>query len=208
MKAIAMVSNLSLQRVGPVLPAGSHLWADYFEARWYAAYTCANHEKHVAGQLEQRAVEHFLPLYESVRRWKDRRARLHLPLFPGYVFVRVALRDRLQVLEIPSVVRLVGFGGLPTALPAQEIETLRNGLIGGPHAQPHPYLTVGRRVRISNGPLAGMEGILLRKKSNFRVVVSIAQIQRSFIVEVDAANLQPLFVGRCSFQTGGNRGGS
>ena len=193
MEAVAPATCLSPQRVEPVLPAGSHPWADYFEVRWYAAYTCANHEKRVAGQLEQRAVEHFLPLYESVRRWKDRRVRLHLPLFPGYVFVRVALRDRLQVLEIPSVVRLVGFNGHPTALPDREMEALREGLTCQGGAEPHPYLTVGRRVRIIGGPLSSIEGILVRKKGNLRVVVSVALIQRSFIVEVGAANLQPLF---------------
>src|SRR5208282_1182887 len=85
--------------------------ADSYEALWYAAYTSANHEKRVARHLESRSVECFLPVYESVRQWKDRRVPLELPLFPGYVFVRLALRDRLQVLQIPGVARLVGFDG-------------------------------------------------------------------------------------------------
>jgi hypothetical protein len=80
------------------------------EARWYAAYTCANHRKRAAAELGVRDVEHFLPLYSSVRRWKDRRVQLELPLFPGYIFVRLALCDRLRVVQIPSVVRLDGFG--------------------------------------------------------------------------------------------------
>src|ERR1700740_156313 len=88
----------------------------YLQPLWYAVYVCANHEKRVARQLEQRKVEHLLPLYETIRRWKDRRVRWQSPLFPGYVFVRLALRDRLQVLQIPSVVRLVGFNGYPTPL--------------------------------------------------------------------------------------------
>ena len=134
------------------------------EPHWYAAYTCAQHEKRVAEQLADRTVEHFLPLYASVRRWKDRRVQLDLPLFPGYVFVRVALLDRLRVLQIPSVVRLVGFGGLPTALPDEQVDLLRAGLAGQLRAEPHPFLTVGRRVRMVRGPLAGMEGIILRKK--------------------------------------------
>jgi transcription termination/antitermination protein NusG len=166
--------------------------ASYFEPRWYAAYTCANHEKQVAEQLRERSVEHFLPLYETVHRWRDRRVRLHLPLFPGYVFVRLPLHDRLKVLQVPSVARLVGFGGLPTALPEHEIETLRGSLGGGLRAQPHPYLTVGRRVRINKGPLVDLEGILLRKKSNLRVVLSVDLIMRSIAVEVDAADIEPL----------------
>ena len=64
---------------------------DYAEPRWYAAYTSANHEKRVAEQLRLRDVEHFLPLYASLRRWKDRRVTLQMPLFPGYVFVRFAV---------------------------------------------------------------------------------------------------------------------
>ena len=166
--------------------------AAYFEPRWYAAYTRANHEKQVAEQLRERGVEHFLPLYESVRRWKDRRMRLQLPLFPGYIFVRLPLRDRLQVLQIPSVARLVGFGENPAVpLPDEEIETLRGGLSSGLRAQPHPYLTIGRGVRIKNGPLAGMEGILRRRNGNFRIILSVDMIQRSFIVEVDAADVLP-----------------
>src|SRR3979411_833139 len=98
---------------------------------WYAAYTSANHEKRVAQQLGLRLVEHFVPLYESVRRWKDRKVRLELPLFPGYVFVRLVVRDRLQVLQVPGVARLVGFNGLPCALPDSEMEALKAGLASG-----------------------------------------------------------------------------
>lgn len=157
---------------------------------WYAAYTCANHEKRVAEQLHQRTVEHYLPLYEAVHRWKDRRVRLQLPLFPGYVFVRLALGNRLCVLQVPGVVLLVGFGGQPAAVPEAEIETLRNGLSAGLRAQPHPYLAAGRRVRIRSGPMAGMEGVVLRRKGNFRVVLSVDLIQRSIAVEADASGLE------------------
>jgi transcription antitermination factor NusG len=168
------------------------LSADYCEPHWYAAYTSANHEKRVAEQLSARAVEHFLPSYTSVRRWKDRRVTLQLPLFPGYVFVRMELRNRLQVLQIPGVARLVGFGGMPTPLPQEEIESLRAGLASGVCAEPHPYLNVGRRARIKQGPLAGLEGILLRWKGNWRVVLSLDLIQRSVAVDVDASALEPV----------------
>lgn len=166
--------------------------ADYLEPRWYAAYTCAHHEKRVREQLEQRSLESYLPVYEAVRRWKDRRMRLQLPLFPGYVFVRMALVDRLRVLQVPSVVHLVGFNGHLAALPDAEIEGLKNGLAGGVHAEPHPFLTAGRRVRIKAGPLEGREGILLRRKGSLRVVLSIDLIQRSIVVDVDVADVQPL----------------
>jgi transcription termination/antitermination protein NusG len=164
----------------------------YLEERWYAAYTCANHEKRVAKQLEERAVEHFLPLYRSVRRWSDRRAQIDVPLFPGYVFARLALRNRLRVLQIPSVVRLVGFNGVPTPLGEGEVERLRRALAEGVHAEPHPFLKVGQRVRITAGPLASHKGILVRWKGNLRVVLSLELIQRSIRVQVDSASIEPL----------------
>jgi transcription antitermination factor NusG len=164
----------------------------YLQECWYAAYTCANHEKRVAQELVVREVEHFLPLYRSVRRWRDRRVELELPLFPGYVFVHLALRDRLRVVQIPSVVRLVGFDGLPATLPDAEMEKLRVGLSRSLRAKPHPFLNVGRRVRIIGGPFSSLEGILKRKKSKWRVVVSLDLIQRSVAVDVDAAEVMPM----------------
>jgi transcription antitermination factor NusG len=162
----------------------------YYEPLWYVASTTANHEKRVAEQFGLRKVEHFLPLYNSVRRWKDRRVTLHMPLFPGYVFVRLALRDRLQVLQVPGVAKLVGFNGLPAALPQEEIDALRTSLAGGVRVEPHPYLTVGRKVRVKNGPLAGMQGILVKKKNKTRFVVSVDLIQRAIAVEMDEADLE------------------
>lgn len=171
----------------------AHLLTAFAEPRWYAAYTNPNHEKRVAMQLGQRSVEHFLPLYDSVRRWKDRRMKLQLPLFPGYVFVRLALRDRMQVLQVPSVVRLVGFNGAPAALAEEEIESLRCALIEGVRAEPHPFLRVGRRVRITAGPLAGREAILVRWKGDLRVVLSTELIQRSVLIHIDAASVERMF---------------
>jgi transcription antitermination factor NusG len=164
---------------------------DFLKPHWYAAYTNANHEKRVAEQLMQRSVDHFLPLYASVRKWKDRRAKLALPLFPGYVFVQMALRDRLQVLQIPGVAHLVGFGGTPTALPEGEIEALRKSFGSGVRAEPHPFLTVGRRVRMKSGPFEGRHGILLRRRGNLRLVLSIDLIMRSVVIDVEAADVEP-----------------
>jgi transcription termination/antitermination protein NusG len=164
--------------------------AEYREARWYAAYTSANHEKRVAEQMVVREVEHFLPLYASVRRWKNGRVTLQRPLFPGYVFVRMALREKLQVQQIPGLARLVGFDGTPAALPEEEIEVLRTSLASGVRAEPHPFLAMGRRVRIKSGSLTGMEGILLRRKGKLRVVISIELIQQSVAVDVEAADLE------------------
>jgi transcription antitermination factor NusG len=167
----------------------SEAFTAYSLPNWYAAYTCANHEKRVAEQLNERNIESFLPLYETVRRWKDRRVQLQLPLFPGYVFVRLPLRERLRVLQLPSVVHLVSFNGLPAPLPETEIKSIRCLLNRQRRAKPHPYLSVGRRVRIKTGALCGHEGILVHRKGNFRVVLSIELLMRSIIVDVDLADL-------------------
>jgi len=100
---------------------------------------------------------------------EDRRIQLELPLFPGYVFVRMALRDRVQVLQLSGVVHLVSFGGKPAALPEAEIEALRNGLAGQSQCGTASLPYVGRRVRVRTGSVAGLEGILVRRKQKFRV---------------------------------------
>jgi transcription antitermination factor NusG len=158
---------------------------------WYALYTCPRHEKCVAQQIEQRSIACFLPLYRSVRRWKDRRKELQLALFPGYVFVRLALEDRLRVLQLPSAVRLVSFNGQPAVLPDAEIDSLRQRLTDGICVEPHPYLRVGKRVRVRGGPMQGLEGIIVRRKDRCRLVFSLDLIMRSVAVEVDEAEVEP-----------------
>ncbi len=160
---------------------------------WYALYTCPRHEKRVAEQIKQRSIACFLPVYRSIRRWKDRRKELELALFPGYVFVHIALKDRLRVLQLAGVVRFVSFNGHPVPLPDSEVESLINGLARGVCVEPHPYLTVGRRVRVRYGPLAGMRGILVRRKKSSRLVLSIDLIMRSVMLEVDEAEVEPSY---------------
>ena len=169
---------------------GVDLPSDCLKRQWYAAYTSANHEKRVRDQLEQRSLESFLPVYETLRRWKDRRKRLQLPLFPGYVFVRMALVDRMRVLQVPGVVRLVGFNGHLSALPDAEIAGLKQSLACGVHAEPHPFLSIGQRVRVKEGPLEGLEGIVVRRRNRLRLVISLDLIRRAAAVDVEEADLE------------------
>jgi transcription antitermination factor NusG len=180
---------------GAILAGACGLPAEYHESRWYAVFTSANHEKRVAMQLGQRSVEHFLPLYDSIRRWKDRRMKLQLPLFPGYLFVRIPLCDRLRVVQVPGVARLVGFTGLPCPLPNSEIEAMRTCLDRGVHLEPHRHVQIGRRVRVKSGPLEGLEGLVVRKKNQLRFVISLNLINRSAAVEVEAGDLEPVMRG-------------
>jgi transcription antitermination factor NusG len=155
-------------------------------------FTKSHHEKSVSHHFKQRGIEDFLPLYREVHHWTNRRhVRVDLPLFPNYIFVHVAdNEERVRVLESPGVLRIVSRGRDPIPLSDFEIETLRTGL----HQraiEPHPYLVVGERVRIKSGPLAGLQGVLLRKSSNLRVVLTVDQIMRSISAEVDASEVEP-----------------
>ena len=161
--------------------------------KWFAVYTTPRHEKRVDQQLSMREIEHYLPLYRSQRKWSDgSRVTLDLPLFPGYIFVRIDRTQRVRVLEVPGVVAVVGgTGGKPAPLPDADIEALRSGLPLR-HAEPHPLLRVGQRARIRSGAFGGMEGIVVRKKNSFRVVLTLDAIMQSFAVEVDGKELEPL----------------
>jgi transcription antitermination factor NusG len=160
--------------------------------RWYAVSVRPRHEKFVARHLECRGLNYFLPVYRSVRCWKNRRKELDMSLFPGYVFVNLNLRDRLGVLRAPGVVRFVLFQGQPAAIPDSEIRALESSLSAGLELQPHPYLRQGARVRVKRGPLMGTEGIMIRRKQRFRLVLSIDLIKRSVMFEVDEADVAPL----------------
>jgi transcription antitermination factor NusG len=157
--------------------------------RWYAAYTLPRHEKAVADRLTRQEVETYLPLYRAVHYWNNRRAGVELPLFPGYLFVKMIITDRVRVLAQPGVIRLVTFNGKAAALPDNEVEKLRSSL-GVCKAEPYPFLAAGKRVRIKSGPLAGLEGNILRRKGMMRLVVSIDLIQRAILLELDAADAQ------------------
>jgi len=145
----------------------------------------------VASHFAERQIESFLPLYSTRHRWRNRyEMNLELPLFPNYVFVRIDPRERVRVLEVPGVLSLVGFGRTLAPLPDFEIEALRSGL-GQRKIEPHPYLVIGERVRIKAGPMTGIEGVLVRKKNNFRVVLALDAIMQCVAVEVDADDLEP-----------------
>lgn len=158
---------------------------------WYAVYANVRHEKRVKECLDGRMVECYLPSYRSVRRWQDRRKEVEIPLFPGYLFVRIAYRSRLEVLTAPGVVHIVSFDSKPAPVREDEIEALRQALASGTNCEPHPYLKVGRRVRVRNGPLCGIEGTLIRRKEGYRLIISIEIIMRSIATEVDEADVEP-----------------
>lgn len=157
---------------------------------WFALRVKPQHEKAVAKQLANRFLEVFLPLYRSRRRWSDRVKTIELPLFAPYVFSRFRYEDRLKVLGISSVLSIVGFGGRPAPVSEEEIElmkllTSQNNLI-----RPWPFLRLGQRVRVRDGPMTGVEGVLVREKTACRMVVNIHILQRAVAVELERESLE------------------
>lgn len=161
--------------------------------QWFAVYTQSRHEKSLAKYLDHRRIENYLPLYSSKRKWSDgSRVTLSLPLFPGYVFVRIARDERIRVLTLPGALQIItGTGGELSPISDAVIHALRDGL-SEREVEPYPLLTEGQRARIRSGALAGMEGVVIRHKSNLRVVLTIEMIMRSIAVEVDGEDLEPL----------------
>ncbi|HEX3660828.1 MAG TPA: UpxY family transcription antiterminator [Acidobacteriaceae bacterium] len=159
---------------------------------WWALYTRHQHEKVVAEMLTAKGFDVFLPLYESIRRWKDRRKLISLPLFPCYVFVRGRLDARLQVVSTPGVHMLLTRGEQIAAIPEDEIAAIRRAVEGSFRVEPHPFLKVGERVRVTRGSLTGVEGILVRKKNLCRLVLSVDMLAQAVGVEVDASDVEPI----------------
>jgi transcription antitermination factor NusG len=158
--------------------------------QWFAVYTCSCQEKRVAQHFSAREIEYFLPVSRKLRRWKNGcTMACEQPLFPGYLFVKILRSERLRVLELPGVHSIVGTGREPIALPSTEIETLRQG-IDLLNVEPCPFLNVGQKARVRNGPLQGMTGIVVRKKNRLRLVLSLDLIFKSISAEVNAMDLE------------------
>jgi transcription antitermination factor NusG len=163
----------------------------FSEPSWYAIYTRHQHEKVVAQILTNKGLKAFLPLCETTHHWKDRTKALWMPLFPCYVFLNGGLEHRLQILTTPGIHGFVSYGGQPAAIPDTEMEAIRRVLENGVRVEPHPFLKYGDRVRIKSGALAGIEGILVRKRNLSRLVLSVEMLGKAASMEVDAFQVEP-----------------
>jgi len=163
-----------------------------WHSAWCALYTRHQHEKTVAEMLTAKGVEVFLPLYNSVRIWKDRKKMVTLPLFPCYVFVRGGVHNRLHVVTTPGVHMILCNGDEVATIPEDQIEAIRKTVDGKMRVEPHPFLKCGERVRVKRGALEGVEGILVRKKNQFRLVLCVDMVAQSMAVEVEASDVEPV----------------
>jgi transcription antitermination factor NusG len=175
---------------------------------WYALYTRHQHERAIAAMLSSKGFEIFLPLHSAVHHWKDRRKTVLLPIFPCYVFLRLQSGGdrRFQVVSTPGVYSFVGAGGHPAAIPEPEIDAIRRAVETRLGIEPHPFLKSGDWVRVTSGPLEGIEGMLVRHKSLCRLVLSVELLQKSVAVEVGAETVERITVRRPPVDAGSGLG--
>jgi transcription antitermination factor NusG len=157
---------------------------------WFAVWTKSRHEQVVRTQLEQRAIEAFLPTVTRWSRWKDRRKKIDWPLFPGYCFARFDPHDSLQVLNVTGVATIVSFDGKLAPVANEEVDGIRRLVTSGLQYDPCPFIKEGDRVEVIHGPLRGVVGRLSRKNDKARLVLSVDLIGQAVSVEVDAADVK------------------
>jgi transcription antitermination factor NusG len=162
------------------------------QPRWYALHTRSRHEKVARDQLTAKGITNLLPTWRKRSVWKDRVKMIEEPLFRGYMFGYFALQKKLDVLQSVGIVNIVGVNGKAIPVPEEQIQAVKTMVEQRMAYDPHPFLKEGMRVRVKHGVLAGAEGILLTKKHNYRLVISVDLIQQSVAVDIDSAAVEPL----------------
>ena len=153
---------------------------------WYIAYTLPRHEKAVAHRLRAQNVHSYVPLYSEVRHWRERRVSIDLPLFPSYVFVRMRITEKGRVMSDPSIIRLLTANGRLSIFPDDTMDSLQASIARW-KVRPYPFLVSGRRIRVTSGPFAGLEGTIIRRNGNKKLVITLDPISSSIVLELDSA---------------------
>jgi transcription antitermination factor NusG len=183
-------SEKALSRAAHGHSDGDRMTEEGLTDNWFAVCTRHQHERTAARILKYKEFEVLLPLYKARHRWKDRFKEVYVPLFPGYLFVREELRRWPAILTTPGISSIVCCGGQPAVIPFSEIEGVKRVVESTLRVEPHPFLKSGDWVRVKHGPIAGVEGILLRQKNVARLVLSVEMLGKSAAVEVDAADVE------------------
>lgn len=157
---------------------------------WYALHTRSRHEKKVDLRLTEKGIISFLPLNTVYRKWSDRYKKVEVPLFSCYVFVHIALKDRLSVLQTDGAVHFVSFNGIPATIPEKQINAIKQVLERKQTVDYADYFTPGQKIRIIQGALKGLEGTLVTSKNKHRLVITIDGIKQAISVEIDPRDLE------------------
>jgi transcriptional antiterminator NusG len=163
------------------------------DPHWFAIWTRSRHEKIVRDQIAKKSdVDVFLPTIGKWSRWKDRKKKIDWPLFPGYVFARFVPDERVGILKVDGVVQIISNNGIMSAIPDEEIDSIRTLVESELAYDPVPLIKEGDMVKVTSGPLKGVVGRLITKKGvQARLVLSVDLIGQAVSVEVDAADVKP-----------------
>jgi transcription antitermination factor NusG len=164
--------------------------------KWFALRVKSHFENTVGTIARYKGFEEFVPVYRRRHRWSDRFKDVDLPLFPGYVFCRIDPQVRMPILTIPGALHFVGIGKVPVPIDDSEIRAIQSAVRSGLVTEPWEYMKVGQLVRLEEGPLTGLEGILIETKKQYRIVVSVTMLQRSVAVEIERHWVTPIGVDR------------
>ena len=162
------------------------------DIRWYAISTRARHEKKVLKKLEEKGIAAYLPLQKVYRKWSDRYKQIETPLLNGYVFVHIALKNRMPVLRTDGIVRIVSFNGIPAPIPDEQINTIKIVLRETDDIQKIDYLTPGKKVEVTQGCFKGIRGVLTEVNKNHRLVLRLDCIKQAISVNVDYRDVEPV----------------
>lgn len=165
---------------------------DINNQKWFAVYTKVRHEKAVYNKLQENNVECFLPLREKLSNWKDRKKKVLFPLFPGYLFVRISPEQRIDILKVPGVIRILGVNGNLTPVPEYQIEGIKELLKSGLDYEILNLYTKGKKVEVINGPLIGAVGKIIHTSGHYKLILSVDIINSSVMVEVDFDHVELL----------------
>jgi transcription termination/antitermination protein NusG len=189
--------NTLVQAVNTSVHRSSHALCPVVSDKpdWFALFVRSKHEFAVEKELSKKHIETFIPTVQKFRQWTDRKKLIAFPLFPGYLFVHMnpCPEEFSKVLKTPGSVKLLSAGnGNPTPVPTEEILSLKIVLENTEHFDVYPYLKEGSRIRIKNGPLKGIEGILKMKENQYMCIINIEILGRSIGVKIYADDLEAL----------------
>jgi transcription antitermination factor NusG len=179
------ISDIAMRDASPVTSGPFH----FHSTAWYALIIHQYKREQSEQLLSGMGYEYFSPCFETVKVWSDRRKRVDVPLFPGYIFCRFNPAQRLPLLRTPGILGIVSAGARFLEVDSKEIEAIRTALASKLPVEPYNSMTPGQKVRVTDGPLRGVNGVLVRSKAQSRLILSVAILNRSVAVEVQSSHL-------------------
>ena len=160
--------------------------------KWIAVYTKSRHEKVVIQELENKNIEAYCPIFKERRQWSDRKRWVEFPLFRSYVFAKIELKNSIYILQTMGVHHIIKFQGNISIIPDEIIQNIKSMIDGGFTVEQVEYFVKGDEVIVVDGPLKGMDGIVVKIKNENKLVLKVAAIQQAIAVQIHPGYLKPM----------------